>query len=498
MRVSSDQEVAVRAQPNAQYPSDPPFHPSFSYPEYKWEEVSSAQNSAYDCVRMCFMQAGLDAMNQGKVTWNPLRTLIAPGQTVLLKPNLVKESHPRDPGGWKCILTHGSVIRAVADYVWKALQGRGRVILADAPQTDSSFDAIIRTLGLDRLQAFYRSKGLDLEIVDLRQEEWTARDGVIVARRRISGDPHGGVAFDLADSSEFNDHGGAGNYYGADYDARVVNHHHSGGRHEYLIAATAIECDVLFSIPKLKTHKKAGITVSLKNLVGVNGDKNWLPHHTEGVPESGGDERPNHNYRQRLERTLVSQFRRMSLRVPGLGTWAHRRALAIGRHIFGDTDRVIRSGNWSGNDTLWRMALDLNKLVMYGNTDGTLREPLSANRKRHLVLVDGIVAGEGSGPLNPDPVPAGLTIFGVHPASVDAACAYLMGFDPEKLPIIRNAFRCRQYPLADWGWRDVRIVSNIPEWNGLLPNIPDHSTLHFRPHFGWVGRVERSAAPATI
>jgi len=45
--------------------------------------------------------------------------------------NRVAESHPCDPDGWQYVLTHGSVIRAVIDYVWKALQNRGKVILAN-------------------------------------------------------------------------------------------------------------------------------------------------------------------------------------------------------------------------------------------------------------------------------------------------------------------------------------------------------------------------------
>ena len=32
------------------------------------------------------------------------------------------------------------------------------------------------------------------------------------------------------------------------------------------------------SLPKLKTHKKAGITCALKNLIGINGNKEYLPH----------------------------------------------------------------------------------------------------------------------------------------------------------------------------------------------------------------------------
>jgi uncharacterized protein (DUF362 family) len=483
---------------SAAYPTVSPFNPDQSYPEYKMGEIGAEPNNAYDSVRACFHQAGLDSEHYETGGWNPLKGLIRPGETVLLKPNLLKDSHPRYSGGWKYILTHGSVIRAVADYVWLALEGRGRVVIADAPQTDSSFSEIVRILGLEAIRDFYRAKGLEFELIDLRLEEWKSRDGVVLSRRRLAGDPCGCVAFNLDDASEFSDHNGAGHYYGADYDVGEVNFHHAGGRHEYLIAGSAINCDVVFSLPKLKTHKKAGITVSLKNLVGVNGDKNWLPHHTEGDPFNGGDEHPSPDARHKAERKLVSHFRRMSLALPGIGPWLHRRAKRVGSHIFGDTEEVIRSGNWWGNDTIWRMCLDLNKLIMYGKADGNLRAAAPENRKRHYVLVDGIIAGEGRGPANPDPVPAGIVVFGVHSASVDAACAYLMGFDPERIPIVRQAFRCRQYPLVEWDWRDVRIVSNRTQWNELLPNIPDESTFHFEPHFGWKGHIERAGSSAEL
>ncbi len=473
------------------YIKQAPFHPDQIYPEYQCAKVGDECNPLYEAVRNCFHLAGLDCENYGTPAWNPLKGLINPGETVLLKPNLVKESHPRDPEGWQYVLTHGSLIRAVADYVWKALEGRGKVIVADAPQTDSSFSQIVRTLGLDVIRDFYRGQGLDFELLDLRREEWINRDGVIVSRRRLAGDPYGCIAFDLGEHSEFAGHGGDNRYYGADYDVGELNSHHRNGRHEYLIAASAIKCDVVFSLPKLKTHKKAGITVSLKNLVGINGDKNWLPHHTEGSPADGGDEHPNPDARHRTERALVPYFRQLSLRVPGLGPWLHRQARRFGRQIFGDTEEVIRSGNWWGNDTVWRMCLDLNKIILYGNPDGTLRPGTPENRKRHYVMVDGIIAGQGRGPMNPDPVPAGVVIFGLHPASVDAACAYLMGFDPERIPIVRQAFRCRHYPLAEWDWRDVRLISRRPEWNGLLPEIADEATFHFEPHFGWRGQIER-------
>ena len=100
--------------------------------------------------------------------------------------------------------------------------------------------------------------------------------------------------------------------------------------------------------------------------------------------------------------------------------------------------------------------------------------------KRHYVLVDGILAGEGRGPLNPDPVPAGVLLFGVHPPSVDAACAYLMGFDPDKIPIVSRAFQCRKLPLADHAWRDIVVRSNDAAWNRALLAISSARHISLR------------------
>src|SRR5579864_2169281 len=483
--------VAVWRGETADYPSQPPFSPSKAYPEYSFGDVASELNPAYEAVRGCLQIAGLDASRFGTSAWNPFAELIHLGESVLLKPNLVHQRHPRDPQGWKYVITHGSVIRAVADYVWKATGAGGKVIVADAPQTDASFTEMVRLLGLDAIQDFYQNRGLRFELIDLRKEEWKTRGDVVVERRELPSNPYGSVAFDLGKGSEFEGHPGAGRYYGADYDAGVVNRHHSGGRHEYLIAGCAVQCDVVFSLPKWKTHKKAGITASLKNLVGVNADKNWLPHHTEGAPAHGGDEHPNPDLKHRTERTVVAAIRGLSHRVPSVGPWIHQVARRAGKQVFGDTEATVRSGNWFGNDTIWRMCLDLNKIVFYGNPDGSLRDPQPQNRKRHYVLVDGILAGQGRGPLNPDPVPAGVVLFGVHPPSVDAACAYLMGFDPDKIPIVARAFQCRAFPLADHAWRDIVLRSNQGLWNRSLVEIAAADTFHFEPHFGWKGHIEQ-------
>jgi len=474
----------------AEYPEGAPFHPDELYPELPFPEINPKPNVVYHGVREAFRLSGLDIEHYGKPEWNPLRGLVRPGDTVLLKPNLVKESHPRDPEGWKYMLTHGSIIRAVADYVWRALEGTGLIILADGPQTDSSFHKIVRILQLDVLSQFYSEHGVPFKLIDLRKEQWLTKDEVVVKRQLLPGDPQGYVAFDLADRSEFIGHRGPGRYYGADYETDQVNQHHDGQHNEYLVSRSAIECDVFFNLPKLKTHKKAGITVNLKNLVGINGDKNWLPHYTEGNPRDGGDQFPEPCFAHSFEGKSVRLFRRLSLSFAGAGPWVHRQAKKVGRRIFGRTEEVMRSGNWYGNDTVWRMCLDLNKIAMYGNGDGSFRQPQVSSRKRHYCLVDGIVAGQAAGPLDPDPVPCGMIAFGLEPAIVDTVCAYLMGFDPRKIPIISHAFHSRYFPLTSYSPSDIHCVSNRDAWSKALMHISPEDTFHFEPHFGWKDHIE--------
>src|SRR5574340_1263944 len=54
------------------------------------------------------------------------------------------------------------------------------------------------------------------------------------------------------------------------------------GRHCYLVARDVIDAGLIISLPKLKTHKKACGTGALKNLVGSNGNKEYLPHYRIG------------------------------------------------------------------------------------------------------------------------------------------------------------------------------------------------------------------------
>lgn len=367
------------------------------------------------------------------------------------------------------------------------LKGRGSIIICDAPQTDSSFSTLAEYCGLLKMLARLAEKfpGIQIKIIDLRPEEWHAVDGVVVSKKEQPGDPLGNTHVRLNEASEFVEYSGQGRLYGASYDMAETNERHSGTRHEYLLCRTPMEADLLINLPKLKTHKKVGITCALKNLVGINAKKNWLPHHTEGAPEQGGDQFPRATTKNRLEQTWMGAAKRWLKNSPALSRLFVPLKKA-GRLYFGDTQKVVRSGNWHGNDTCWRMVLDLNKCLFYFGGDGQRRsKPL-----KYLAVVDGIVGGEGNGPMAPDRKPAGVIIAGTHPAAVDVAAATVMGFDWQKIRLLKSAFVMREMNFVPFKAEQIRLISNKPAWNGPLGAMED--TLHFRPHFGWVGAIENS------
>ena len=410
------------------------------------------------------------------------------GDWVVIKPNLVKQSKESDPDEWRSVITDSSLIKKVCEYVCSELNGNGRVTICDAPQTDSLFSRIAELLDLYEIARYYSKRfSVVVEVIDLRNEEWTSKEGIITERRNLSGDPNGVVRFDIGQSSLFYGHPGEGKYYGADYDSGVVNSHHHGKVQEYLLCGTPIEADVFINMPKMKTHKKTGVTLSMKNLVGINADKNWLPHHTEGSPVSGGDEYPDLTFVRRIEQTSVKFARNLALKVPTLGPMLARRMRKAGTKAFGSGDKVIRSGNWYGNNTTWRMVLDLNRCLLFGQPDGTLR---SSSPKRYYSIVDGLIGMEGMGPMQGDPVNSNVVIVGTDPVAVDVVASRVMGFDWRKIPMIREAFGLQTFPITELKPSDIRVNSDVPDWNGMFEDIESKDFLSFRPHFGWTGHIE--------
>jgi len=476
----------------------PPWGPGKPYPELLRLLGDAAgegpSNSAYAGVRAALRALGLDEARFGSPDWNPLGALVARGGRVVLKPNFIRHWNPAPDGGPESLITHGSVIRAMADYAWLAVGPGGSVGVAEAPQHDCDFARVKALTGLETVARFYETTlGADFPVLDLRRESVVYRDGVIVERIALPGDPLGYRVVDLGAKSFFHASGlEPARFRGADYDPGPTAEHHQDGRNEYLLSETVLRADLVVNLPKLKTHKKTGVTLALKNLVGINGDKNWLPHHTVGSVEEGGDEYPGDALVDGARSRAADLARRVLAR--GRARTLLRFARRAERAVRGDA--FIRAGNWYGNDTTWRMCLDLNRCLYYSDAAGL---HLDAKRPVRTVLtvLDGIVAGEGEGPLAPRDRPLGAVLAATDPVALDLLAIRLMGFDERRIAKVREALRdpgLRLTAVEKPG--DVRVCEADARSFAVAERRLEALAAEkpFLAHPGWRGHVERESA----
>lgn len=476
---------------------EPPWGPGNSFPELGLlAEPGARPNHVFAAVRAALRGLGLDARRFGTPDWNPLSDLVGPGGRVVLKPNFIRHWNPSENGTLDSVVTHGAVLRAVADYAWLAVGATGAVVIAEAPQHDCDFEVIRNVAGLDALVAHYRERiDARLDVVDLRREAVVYRDGVIVERHALPGDPNGYRKIDLGARSAF---AGSGldprRFRGADYDATPTTEHHTGGRHEYLLSETVLQADLVVNLPKLKTHKKTGVTLALKNLVGINGDKNLLPHHCVGSEAQGGDEYPGQGILD-AARSRATEVARALLK-RGLGTSLVRAARRAERAARGE--EFVRSGNWYRNRTTWRMCVDLNRCLYYSDASGEHWDAPKPVR-RVLTVLDGIVAGEGEGPLAPDDRPLGALLAATDPIALDLTALRLMGFEASRIPKISEAMVADSLRLTEVRGPEDVVVSEacdpdtVPREVGLDALNAEHP---FRAHSGWRGHVEQVSCAA--
>lgn len=489
-----------------------PWGPGKAYPELLRLLGSAAAdgpaNEVYAAVRSALHGLGLDADRFGTSDWNPIGALVPSGKRIVLKPNLIRHWNPRQQAGSAgdgrggtvdSVITHGAIIRAVADYAMIAAGPEGSVAIAEAPQMDCDFDEIRRITGLDEIASVYdETLSRTLEVIDLRREAVIFRDGIIDQRKTLPGDPAGYRAVDLGDQSFFTGSGLDPNRFrGADYDPGPTTDHHSGGRNAYLLSETVLSADLVINLPKLKTHKKTGVTLALKNLVGINGDKNWLPHHSLGSVAEGGDEFPTNRLIDRLRSRATEIARPLLAKGKGLKLFQMARRVETAAR----GDQFIRSGNWYGNRTTWRMCCDLNRCLYYSDRDG-LHLEASGPVRTVLTIIDGVLAGEGEGPLAPVDVPLGAVIAGTDPVAVDLAAVRLMGFDENKLEKLAG-------PMRDEGPRITGVRSSADVELGEVAAGSDAVVDRrlgelaveghlFEPHAGWVGRIERDPRSSRV
>jgi len=454
------------------------FSPDSHYPEYPFHDLAGAENPVYRNVREMLRQAGLDAARFGTPQWNPLGTFVRTGARVFVLPNFVFHRRPYESRARfdaKC--THGSVLRALLDYVFIAAGATAQVSLGNAPLQSCVWKRVTRDAGAADLCAFYARQGRRLELCDLRglvrQEDVLGRSASI---ERRAADRE--IRFDLSAGSLLSDFDAARpRYRVAGYEPAATASYHKENHHVYVLNRRIAEADVLISVPKLKTHEKVGITCALKGLVGTISQKECLAHHRFGSPREGGDEyaRPT---------AIAHTLSRFHDFVQSHRHGGHR------QHAIEIVERTLariyaraggrRYGAWHGNDTAWRMALDIARIVAFGTADGRVN---GSPARTQLVLVDGITGGEGDGPLNPDPVDARTLIFASNAALADYAACLLMGYEPERLPLIRHALF---HPTHSIFRGDVsRVAAVVNGAQVLLPALARACGHKFLPPRGW-------------
>lgn len=410
---------------------------------------------------------------------------------IMLKPNWVKhEEHAEFPIA--ALVTSTALIKACLEACSRKYPAAEKITVGDVPLQTCDWPALIRQTGVDRLIEEYR--GSIVQFLDLRRERWTPKDGFMELDSAHPGDPLGYCESVIGNTSLLEEAShNAASFRVSDYDPAETVSVHRQGVHRYLIARTVLEADLFINLPKMKTHQKAGVTGALKNLVGINGSKAHLVHHQLGFPSQGGDEFPEDvsrwiywqaRLRERFQKKSKVAFKLLKR---GWGVVKILRGIkTVGtKENLGGTF-YVGSGSWYGNDSIWRMVYDLNLILLLARANGG--ELCAAPQRAVLSIMDGLIAGEGNGPLQPLPVKADALLASRNPFLIDFAMAKLMGFDVRK---IRLLDRYRRFPYAPFtAFEPERFgvtLNGVRSETGLdaLPVIH-----RFVPSPGWKGHIE--------
>ena len=482
-----DHKVSVCFTGLSGYPSEVPFDPPEKYPECPLPGVS-ANNRVYAGVRQTLHQLGLDRENYGTPNWNPLGSIVKPGMTVLIKPNAVRHYHITG-GEIFSMITHASVVRPMLDYVCKALKNQGTIIVGDSPAMAGVFEKAFALAKIQQLLEWYQEQtSIPIEWFDLRESRavrtWLYGNW---GRKVVRCDPRGFRTINLGEESKF-EAMDASKLRVSVGSPKDMLKHHGPGRHEYIFPNPVLESDAIISIPKMKTHRRTGVSLALKNFMGLPAAKYSVPHYRLGSLEEGGDQYLYPSWRKRAVTALHDQITSDAM-VPVKFAYAVLKRFLWWSHWLVRYPDILDEGKWYGNDTLWRSLLDINRIAFFADKNGKI---CKTQQRRYFCLVDGIVAGEKKGPSAPDPVKPGVLIGGQNPIALDVVACGLMGFDVDRIPIVKKGLEESHRPNALFrGAREAIEVSHNKGTSSLGEFLKFHN-LKFKPHPNWKGHVERT------
>ncbi len=348
---------------------------------------------------------------------------------VLLKPNFVKENHHTYDE--ICLFTHPSLIIATITVLLDC--SPKSIIVGDAPIQDCHWDKLLPPSFVLEIENLSKEFGIPISICDFRKVVFDSTTNVFGQSKRTAKDY---IIFDVAQKSYLEPITGKRNKF------RVTNYNpdrmklfHSKGMHRYCVAKEIFESDIVITMPKTKTHRMACLTNSLKILVGIVGDKEYLPHHRIGPKSFGGDCYKSFSFIRSCSEYLLDFANRRR------GTSYYNILKRISYNLWNfskPNNEITINAGWHGNDTVWRMVMDLNQIALYGKIDGTL-----SNIPQRVIytLCDGIVGGQGSGPLQPEPLALGILSFSNDAYLMDEIMGYIFSLDIDKVPLLKAAMK---------------------------------------------------------
>ncbi len=426
---------------------------------------------------------------------------------IVLKPNwVVHETDPAFP--ISALVTDARVIEATIEACLEIFPNAKSILVGDCPLQYADWPQLCQQSGIQALIDRWpkRTNGKVL-FRDLRRDVFQ-RDGaaLVPANGLEHGDPLGYREIELGASSHLEPISDQARRFAVnDYSAEVTRSNHRRGSHRYLVCQSILEADLVLNLAKWKSHQKSCITGALKNLVGINGDKAYLPHFRRGAPKWGGDEfRDENRWLYFAQTRLRERFQKRSplafkLLKPGWEVLKKLRGIEtrLPDRAAAPKNFYIAGGAWHGNETIWRMIYDLNFLIRFADPQGKIQP----NPQRQVFsIVDGLVCGEGNGPLQPLPRPLDWLVCGGDPFAIDAALSCFMGFDPEKIPLL--AHRCESmkgFDLVATAQGKQEQASTADSLSNLRVTVdgevvaPMDSEInfHFAPPPGWRNYVER-------
>jgi len=364
---------------------------------------------------------------------NPLSNIVMPGDVVVLKPNLVSPSGFASEG-----CTRTPILRPLVDFAVQA--GASKVIIAEGsstPYTDSRVfgpDYSNITGLVQALQSIY--PGAAITYQDLNFDNFTWVDlgenstfyGAYTPQQLYS------VNSMRMDEDSY--------YYAQDCNGYDPKGYRPG---LYAVANTIFQADVFINVPKMKVHWITGVTLSLKNLVGITVSSTGNTTQEESIKD-----------------------------VPH---WNNSEP----RPLY---DEVLARQDSFENDVVWRVMTDLNKIVLYTNENGSLKP---VKQRRYLSVVDAIIGMEGPTVYDPSgtPRPTGAIIAGQNPVAVDAVCCRVMGFNHTILNSLVNIEQVSNHPIGNADPTTICVVgtslNSTTFGESYVPHI-DYEDPQIAPH----------------